>query len=242
MSCKWRLVEFINDDGALQMALDEAIMIAREEGRVPNTLRFYTFQNPLITIGRNQSACEVRSAFVRRITGGSAVQHDPNDLTYAVIMKKPNHFKDVASGYYYISDMLIRGLNELGAPAIYSAKNYRKNNENCYLNENPYDIEVAGRKISGNAQTSIRGIILQHGTVILARKAKKISSLGDVLSQNLSFDLVMEKLKFGFATELKKQGIQLVEESITDYEWWLAKELYEKKYGQQDWNDFGTLP
>ena len=47
----WRLIYTGVNNGYYNMAVDEAIAIAVREGRVPSTLRFYTWDPPCISIG-----------------------------------------------------------------------------------------------------------------------------------------------------------------------------------------------
>ena len=88
----WRLVSMRAHDGATNMAIDEAIMIAVAEGRSPPTVRFYGWTPPCVSIGYAQSmretvdldACRAHGyTWVRRPTGGRAVLH-VDELTYSI--------------------------------------------------------------------------------------------------------------------------------------------------------------
>ena len=79
---KWRLLKLETADAYTNMAVDEAIMKARIENRVPNTLRFYQWNPSAVTIGRFQTLadqihvdnCKKHGIdIVRRISGGGAV-------------------------------------------------------------------------------------------------------------------------------------------------------------------------
>ncbi len=103
------------------MAVDEAIAIAVRDGKVPSTLRFYTWDPPCISIGYFQKLDETLKSFVhqrdivRRITGGRAVFHG-NDLSYSVVSRTDNKlFPDNIKGTYTgIAKALITGLRNLG--------------------------------------------------------------------------------------------------------------------------------
>ncbi len=78
------------------MALDEAILTAHSEGRVPPTVRFYEWEPAALSIGYFQKAEEEVNfealeregiGFVRRPTGGRAVLHD-RELTYSIIVSE----------------------------------------------------------------------------------------------------------------------------------------------------------
>ena len=77
--------------GPVNMAIDEAIGRAVAEGRVPPTLRFYAWEPPCVSLGRNQSLASIDTQrcaglgydIVRRPTGGRAILHT-DELTYSV--------------------------------------------------------------------------------------------------------------------------------------------------------------
>ncbi len=209
---KWRLLEFTIDNGAWQMALDEAIMIANQKKKVPNTIRFYQIKPKIVTIGCNQEI-NLNKKFVRRLTGGSAVFHN-EDLVYGAIFKEDNHCNSIIKSYHFIGDCLIKGFLEVGIKADYSGKNYQKKSDNCFLNENPYDLVVDGKKISGNALAQINGVFLQQGSVNIEKN-------------------LFEKFIIGFKKGLGIQKIDLEKGVLTDYEKDLAFDLYEKKYNKR---------
>ena len=51
----WRLLKLQTADAYTNMAIDEAIMKARIENKVPNTLRFYQWKPSAVSIGRFQT-------------------------------------------------------------------------------------------------------------------------------------------------------------------------------------------
>ena len=55
---QWRFIETPKLDPALNMAIDEAVLIVHSEGRVPPTIRFYTWQPATLSIGYFQKARE----------------------------------------------------------------------------------------------------------------------------------------------------------------------------------------
>ena len=91
----WRLLKPEVYDAYTNMAIDEAIMKARIENKVPNTLRFYTWKPSAVSIGRFQKVedqiyvknCRKNGVdIVRRISGGGAVYHDQNgEITYSIV-------------------------------------------------------------------------------------------------------------------------------------------------------------
>ena len=118
---------------------------------------FILWQNePCIVIGKNQNpyaeidisvAREKNIKIVRRITGGGAVYHDLGNLNYTFISN------DGAGGIDFakFTEPIISALGNMGISATLSGRN---------------DIEVDGKKISGNAQCKKRGRVLHHGTLL----------------------------------------------------------------------------
>ena len=89
----WRLLKLKVNDAFANMAIDEAIVNARVEGLVSNTIRFYQWEPSAISIGRFQDVfneVQVETCrrlgvdIVRRISGGGTVYHDvEGEITYS---------------------------------------------------------------------------------------------------------------------------------------------------------------
>ena len=177
----WELVIDGPMDGARNMAIDAALLEQVENSPSPRTIvRFYTWQTPTISLGRNQKiekAVDVgycranRIDIVHRPTGGRAVLHD-DELTYAVVSNDTDSFGGTIYGNYKrVSEALCLGYNRLGVPAIL-APDTRKaaplindGDPPCFLSPSRYELTVQGRKIAGSAQRRIRRSFLQHGSM-----------------------------------------------------------------------------
>lgn len=258
---EWRLLRIMEADSAMQMAIDEAITTARSQNRVPNTLRFYIWNPPTISLGYGQQIDKLNFdkvkekgfGYVRRITGGTAVLHK-NDLTYAIITSELDIPSNVVESYKELSKGLVLGLIRLGLDAEHklTIDPEKDRTASCYSNENEYDVVVNGKKISGNAQRRLNGAVLQHGTIIIednieelfdclkyANKAElieqtrqKLTCIQNELGRKLSPQELEEKLILGF----EQMGIKLVQGELTDYEKELADALYRKRYSTDEWN------
>src|SRR3989338_7304887 len=123
----WRLIRDGFNDGFYNMAVDEAIASAVENGISPPTLRFYGWKSSTLTIGYSQKIdkkidieyCRKDGIdIVLRPTGGRAVLHD-KEVTYSIISPRDNPlFPDNISGTYKaISEALAKGLSFLGIDA-----------------------------------------------------------------------------------------------------------------------------
>src|SRR5208337_2106036 len=151
----------------MNMAIDEAILTARGEGCVGDTLRFFRWKPSAVSIGKFQKIenevqlenCEQRGIdVVRRISGGGTVYHDAEDeITYSLIASKESlRAGDIAEVYERIYAGLTRALGILGVAADFNEGSAKA----CP------NLTVKGRKISGSAQCYRRGVVLQHGTIL----------------------------------------------------------------------------
>ncbi len=262
---RYRLLPSINESGPMQMAIDEAVVISCSEGKSPPTLRFHTFAPPAITIGYHQEietfdVDEIREKgfdFVRRLTGGTAVLHK-NDLVYSLVLPEFSLPSKITDAYNYLSDGLVNGLKELGLSAKKRNSTSKKRKASCYLNSNPYDIVVNEKKISGNAQARISGVVLQHGTIIIENNFpnlfdclacsdrqrrnfletanRTVTSVEKELGRKPSIAEVEEAMISGFRTLFSQKGISFRENSLTDYERTLAGKLAQEKHSTNMWN------
>jgi lipoyl(octanoyl) transferase len=177
----WKLIVDGAMDGTTNMAIDSALLEEVERSDDPRTIvRFYTWQTPTISLGRNQSIdkavdldyCRANGIdIVHRPTGGRAVLHD-DELTYAVISNDSHTFGDTMYGNYKrVSEALCLGYQLLGVPAVL-APDTRKpagfandGDLPCFVSTSRYELMVHGRKIVGSAQRRVRRSFLQHGSM-----------------------------------------------------------------------------
>lgn len=258
----WRLLRLETNDAFTNMAVDEAIMTARIAGSVSNTLRFYRWKPSAVSVGRfqeilkevNVENCRRHGVdIVRRITGGGAVYHDRDgEITYSVIVnEKDLGFVDVVSAYNIICNGLIEAAKILGIRADFHPGDPKQ----CP------NITISGRKISGSAQHRRRGVLLQHGTLlvdidlekmfrflkvpwakslmdVLTIAQKRLTSVQHELKSSVSTDDAYQALVRGFEKALK---IQLAKGELTSYEQALAENLRREKFATEDWNLKGRV-
>jgi len=224
---EWRLIKDSYHTGFMNMAIDDAIMIAHREGLVPPTIRFYQWSPPAVSVGYFQDlkkeidvdACKnLGIDIVRRPTGGKAVLHD-KELTYSFIIKE-NHplvNDSILETYKKISGGIIRGLSYLGitaelVPLREKLKNSSSGNEIkskishsdiksiCFSVPSQYEVQVEGKKIVGSAQVRKREIVLQHGSLLIELEKDKLFSVFNFPSVQ-----IRERLKIRFkATSLEE--------------------------------------
>ena len=224
---EWRLIKDSYHTGFMNMAIDEAIMIAHREGLVPPTIRFYQWSPPAVSLGYFQDlkkeidvdVCRnLGIDIVRRSTGGKAVLHD-KELTYSFIIKE-NHplvNDSILETYKKISGGIIRGLSYLGikaelVPLREKLKSTPSGNEAkskiphsdiksiCFSVPSQYEVQVMGKKIVGSAQVRKREIVLQHGSLLIELEKDKLFSVFNFPSTQ-----IRERLKTRFkATSLEE--------------------------------------
>jgi lipoate---protein ligase len=259
----WRLLPIETHDAFMNMAIDEAILRQRVADAVPNTLRFYRWKPSAVSIGKfqklesevNLENCRRLGVdVVRRISGGGTVYHDAEgELTYSVIAKLEDMgTSDFTEVYSKIYAAITHALQLLGIPADYSTGDAK----NCP------NLTVKGKKISGSAQANKRGVVLQHGTLLLnvdlpkmftvlrvpwanscmqvVNVAKnKITSVQNELGHAVSAETAANAVAHGFAVALNMQvveDVQTIAAGLTAEEKALAKQLSKEKYGTEEWN------
>ncbi len=244
-------IRLIVDEGSAtyNMAMDEAMLLLRGVGAIPDTLRLYVLKPSAVTIGYFQSVSksvnldfvrENNIALVRRPTGGGAVYHDSEgEITYAVITSADFAPGDLVDSFKFLASGVVEAARVLGVPAEFKPLN---------------DVVVAGKKFSGQAQLRRLGAVLQHGTFmygtnldVLARsllvpavklKDKNISSIkervttiSEYLGRRVSRAEALEALIKGFKKAL---NVELIEDTLKESELVLAKSL-EWKYTSREW-------
>ncbi|MDP3975725.1 MAG: biotin/lipoate A/B protein ligase family protein [bacterium] len=259
-----RLLQTGAHSAAWNMALDEVLIERIAAGLSEPCLRFYTWKPSAISIGYFQSLeAEVDLAkcrelgidVVRRQTGGGAVFHD-DEVTYSMhlpLSAPPERLETsgrvgdlvplkILESYEKICSAIIRGLAELGIQSEFVPLN---------------DILVSGQKISGNAQTRKRGVLLQHGTILKSVDVDTMFELLKVPDEKLKGKLIQDvkqrvtsvnahsggrfstqgitdALIRGFEKEFSE--LQFTSSEINQEEQLEAEKLGQEKYSQSSWN------
>ena len=186
------------------MCLDEAVLMARSHGVVPNTLRFLEFHPACVLVGYHQDPnAEIRAGFCReaaieinrRITGGGALYFGEGVLGWEFIADKESGPRDVPALYRKLCAATIEGLRILGVDASFRPVN---------------DIEVEGRKISGTGGTEVGGAFLFQGTLLVDLDIRVMLRALKVPAEKLrdkEIDSLMERMTYvkrelGFAPSM----------------------------------------
>jgi lipoyl(octanoyl) transferase len=271
---QWRFIVTEAMPPAMNMAVDEAILQLHSEGKVPPTVRFYTWNPATLSIGYFQKAAkeinlealrERGLGFVRRPTGGRAVLHD-QELTYSVVVSEshPKMPSSVTEAYKVISMGLLHGFQRLGLRAEMVSLATEEEKEKysspgssaCFDSPSWYELVVEGKKVAGSAQTRQKGVILQHGSILLEMDVELLFSLlnfpservkqrmmesfrqkavtiNEVSPRPIGLQEAVEAFRNGFASGLE---VELVPGELTPEETALAEELVRTRYAADEWN------
>ena len=267
----WRWLNSGFQAAADNMATDEAIMGSYAARLVPPTIRFYGWQPAAVSIGYfqhgereiNFAACREQGIdVVRRLTGGRAVLH-AQELTYSIIVGEdyPDMPMTITASYRYLSRGLLLGLAKLGLTAemtkpqaAYAHKTPQPASAACFDAPSHYELTVSQKKLIGSAQVRKHGVILQHGSILLAFSAEQLAGilrvgseekgktcsmlknrvmdLKTALGRNVTWDEARLAMEAGFTEAL---GIELAGGELTAAEKEIAGELAVTKYAQDAW-------
>ena len=158
---QWRVVDTGIASASHNIAVNRALLQARERGLAPNTLRFVRFR-PAALVGFHQNTeqeleldyCVSRNIEVqRRITGGGAIYLDERQLGWELYLDRAslNTF-DLEAATRRICEAAAAGIRRMGVNARFRPRN---------------DIEVDGRKLSGTGGAFDGNAMLFQGTLLV---------------------------------------------------------------------------
>lgn len=158
------------------MATDEALLrTAADTGAT--FVRIYAWEQPSLSLGRNQRTAGVYDAgrcdalgvpVVRRLTGGRALLH-AREVTYSVAAPHAAA-PTLRGGYDAINQVLLEALQRLGVPATLASPTARTPSPGlapCFESPSGGELVVDGRKLVGSAQHRDADAFLQHGSILL---------------------------------------------------------------------------
>jgi lipoate-protein ligase A len=170
-----KLLDYTLPAPAENLALDEALLVAAEEGTGGELLRLWELPAYAVVVGSggsvvidvNRTACEADGVPVlRRASGGGTVVLGPGCLCFSLVLSY-----DHAPGLNAIpaSNRYVLGRTAAALKSVVSA-----------AVEGTSDLAVDGVKFSGNAQQRKRRFFLHHGTLLCrfdsVRVAKYLNS------------------------------------------------------------------
>lgn len=159
--------------GQLNMERDRALLSEAARG-APPTLRLYRFCRRTLSLGHRQRLEEAAAAdfprlgipWVRRPTGGRALLHDPEDLTYAFAAGRGTA-TGVLSAYRLVMEAIGAALSAF--VRLESARTLGADRAAprlpCLAIATGHELSVGGQKLVAGAQRWRRGAFLQHGSI-----------------------------------------------------------------------------
>jgi len=242
----WRLIDSGLVNPPESAAIDEAVLEAHSSGTAPNTLHFYVRSVPTVSLGYFQKVsesidieeCRRRGvALVRRRSGGSSIYTDSGQLIYGLVVGQEDLPRDLADSFRVVCGAIAKALRSFGVEAEYRPLN---------------DVEVLGKKVSGNAQLRRGGSVLQHGTVLvqtdlemmdavlkvprgsgLSRPSERVTTLASLLGAAPEMHLVKDAIVFQFGEAF---SASFERASLTREEASSVERLVSERYGRDEWN------
>lgn len=177
---EWRLIDTGLRGAAENIALNRALLEARQAGECPSTLRFLQF-TPCALLGFHQSAeqeldldyCHEHGVTVqRRITGGGAIYFDATQIGWELYLHKRDlGTADMAAIARRICEAAARGISSLGVDARFRPRN---------------DIEVDGKKVSGTGGVFEGDALMYQGTLLVQFDVEKMLRVLRIPAEKLS--------------------------------------------------------
>ncbi|HLR23867.1 MAG TPA: lipoate--protein ligase [Pseudogracilibacillus sp.] len=247
-------MKFIDNKGItdpqVNLAIEEYVL--KNFGEKDTYLLFYV-NEPSIIVGKNQNSVEEINTdyvdennikVVRRLSGGGAVYHDLGNLNFSFITKDDG---DSFHDFQKFTQPVVEALNKIGVPAELVGRN---------------DLQIEGRKFSGNAQFSTKGRMFSHGTLMLdselehivsalnVKKEKieskgiksirsRVTNISEYLDEPITMDAFKEIiLKYIFDV---KNVSDVPTFELTQADWDNIYEISKNRYQKWEWN-YGKSP
>lgn len=253
-----RLLNMGANPAAMNMAIDEAILLTQKEQSNP-TLRFYEWSSPAFSFGYFQDiasevdveACRADGIeLVKRMTGGGTVVHGW-ELTYTLILPRTTAEMSISDAYQCIGHSLVKAFQKLGVPAqcYVSCTDSPETAPNiCLTNPAEHDVMSADKKLAGVSVRRNRGGILFQGYIsldmpppfILKRVSKNPEVQQSVHERSTAINRdgrsITRDALIQAVSETFEIGIAFDSGKLLPMERAQAETLVETKYARATWN------
>jgi len=264
----WRHIDSGSSSGAVNMAVDEALLMSFDPHHSAPVLRTYGWQPPALSLGRFQDAAEVLDLercrhdavdIVRRVSGGGTIYH-ADELTYSIVCTQAQipPAVSVKDSFRVLTGFLVDFYRSLGLNSCYAvdvAPGHASLGERtafCFAGRESFDILIDSRKIGGNAQRRHKNVIFQHGSIPVMNRAHhglqymKDRSPGHAESSvslsdcgvSTDFSALKTMLVEAFRRHM---GADIGVESLSTDERRMSEELLAAKYATERWNLLGEV-
>jgi lipoate---protein ligase len=234
-----RLLDLTLPTAAENLALDEALLLAAEDGTGGEVLRLW--QNPTlavvlgaggsVAIDVNASACDAESVpILRRASGGGTVVLGPGCLCFSVVLKysSATGLDQIPASNRYVLGRTLNAVKKIAPSASV---------------EGTSDLAVNGVKFSGNAQQRKRTHFLHHGTLLCGFDLSLVSRYLNPPERQPEYrrDRPHDAFVGNLPVGIEEMGRLLVEECQPEGEYGpvpmdRVRELIEEKYSREEWN------
>jgi lipoate-protein ligase A len=261
---RYRFLNTGMQSAAMNMAIDEGVLLHQLRGEAPPTLRVFRWDVPSISLGRFQSVereilldvCEQQGVeLVRRPTGGRAVYHR-DEFTYSIVIgKRYGVPPGIVASYAYLAQGLQAALEVLGVHSELSDERVNKHpSAACFASSTQADLTSGGFKLVGSAQVWKDDALLQQGSLPLDDRAAEFFEMlrfPDAATREEALAAYQQKTTplHTFAPHASWDDVarafragfssaldnEFVEGELSASEWALAQRLAEEKYRNLEW-------
>jgi lipoate-protein ligase A len=234
--------------GSWNMAVDEALLRTATRAGTDHAggviLRFYQWAEPTLSLGYFQSVQDValhkparHLPLVRRATGGGAIVHH-REITYSFVHPIRDRFSDEPN-------CLVRRLHGavistikrvFGVEASLCGETLPISPQPflCFQRRSEADILLDRYKVAGSAQRRHQRVVLQHGSVLLAKSphANMLPGLNDLSEMSPGCKEVADVLASQIAAVFQ---LRLVESRIEPAEASAATKIERERFANHEW-------
>ena len=261
-----RLLNMGANPAAMNMAIDEAILLA-QQGQPNPTLRFYEWSSPAFSFGYFQdiaSEVDVEACgadgieLVKRMTGGGTVVHGW-ELTYTLVLPRTAAEMGISEVYQCIGQSLAKAFQKLDVPAqCYGVgsnscsavrnRTYQAEANICLTNPAEHDVMSDDKKLAGVSVRRNRNGMMFQGYIsldmlpsfILKRVSKDPQVQQSVREKSTAINVdgrfVMRDALIQTVSETFEIGIAFDSGKLSPMERAQAETLVETKYATAAWN------
>lgn len=241
-----QFINYLGQDAYTNIAMDSWLLYNLK----PTEPVFALWQNKrAVIVGRNQNTfAEINQDYinhhdvqvVRRVSGGGAVYHDEGNICFTFFVPVAS---SASVNFHQFVKPMYDALHAVGINAEITGRN---------------DLEVDGKKVSGNAQRYAGGFLMHHGTLLwdtdveamiralnvsdekfVSKAAKSVRArVGNIkdFAPNLDLDTFIEQLKYYLTDEGKDGELILTKEQRSG-----IKDWRDHQFSTWDWN-YGESP
>lgn len=232
-----RLLDLTLPTAAENLALDESLLLAAEEGTAGEVLRLWQNPTPGVVLGAggsvaidvNTAACDADGVpILRRASGGGTVVLGPGCLCFSVVLKYSSApgLDQIPASNRHVLGRILNAVRRVSPDASV---------------EGTSDLAVKGVKFSGNAQQRKRSHFLHHGTLLCGFDLGLVSRYLNAPERQP--DYRQNRLHAAFVGNLpvgvEEMARFLVEEWRPEGEYGPVPTvggLVAAKYGREEWN------